>query len=231
MERERARFTAANPNSAKLGSDAKRSLVGGVPMHWMADWPTPFPLFVAHAKGARFTDADGHDYVDFCLGDTGTMFGHAPDAVASAIREQSGRGYTTMLPGEDAVWVGEELARRFGLPFWQMTATATDANTVVVDFKIPSPRFFMFMSYKYDIGVYIVPKHIFEGQDWTTFKHFDIAKGMPVTTGPWRVTAASPQQKVFDRRASWWAADRGLAPLPAVFRNIWLPPAGEQQTA
>lgn len=127
-QRERARFTAANPNSAKLAGEAKRSLVGGVPMHWMADWPTPFPLFVAHAKGARFTDADGHDYVDFCLGDTGTMFGHAPDAVASAIREQSERGYTTMLPGEDAIWVGEELARRFGLPFWQVTATATDAN-------------------------------------------------------------------------------------------------------
>ena len=127
-QHERARFTAANPNSAKLAREAKRSLVGGVPMHWMADWPTPFPLFVAHAKGARFTDADGHDYVDFCLGDTGAMFGHAPDAVASAIREQSERGYTTMLPGEDAVWVGEELARRFGLPFWQVTATATDAN-------------------------------------------------------------------------------------------------------
>ncbi len=128
MERERARFTAANPASAKLAGAAKRSLFGGVPMHWMADWPTPFPLFVAHAKGARFTDVDGHDYIDFCLGDTGTMFGHAPDAVASAIREQSERGYTTMLPGEDAVWVGEELARRFGLPFWQVTATATDAN-------------------------------------------------------------------------------------------------------
>ena len=110
-------------------------------------------------------------------------------------------------------------------------ATATDANTVVVDFKIPSPRFFFFMTYKYDIGVYIVPKHIFEGQDWPSFKHFDIAKGWPVTTGPWQVTAASPQQKVFDRRASWWAADKGLAPLPAVLRNIWLPTAGEQQTA
>ena len=110
-------------------------------------------------------------------------------------------------------------------------ATATDANTVVIDFNIPSPRFFFFMSYKYDIGVYIVPKHIFAGQDWTTFKHFDIAKGLPVTTGPWQVSAASPQQKVFDRRASWWAADRGLAPLPAVLRNIWLPTAGEQQTA
>jgi len=110
-------------------------------------------------------------------------------------------------------------------------ATATDANTVVVDFKIPSPRFFFFMSYKYDIGVYIVPKHIFEGQDWTTFKHFDIAKGHPVTTGPWQVTTASPQQKIFDRREKWWAADRGMAPMPQVLRNIWLPFAGEQQSA
>ena len=110
-------------------------------------------------------------------------------------------------------------------------ATATDANTVVVDFKIPSPRFFFFMSYKYDIGVYIVPKHLFEGQDWTTFKHFDLAKGWPVSTGPWQVTAASPQQKVFDRRDSWWAADAKLAPLPQVLRNVWLPFAGEQQAA
>lgn len=110
-------------------------------------------------------------------------------------------------------------------------ATATDANTVVVDFKIPSPRFFVFMSYKYDIGVYIVPKHIFGGQDWTTFKHFDIEKGLPVTTGPWKVVQATPQQKVFDRREKWWAAERGLAPMPQVLRNIWLPSAGEQQTA
>ena len=110
-------------------------------------------------------------------------------------------------------------------------ATATDANTVVVDFLIPSPRFFFFMAYKYDIGVYIVPKHVFEGQDWTTFKHFDIEKGLPVSTGPWRVAAGTPQQKVFDRREKWWAAERGLAPMPSVLRNIWLPTAGEQQTA
>jgi glutamate-1-semialdehyde 2,1-aminomutase len=97
-------------------------------MHWMADWPTPYPLFVAEASGAQFKDADGHAYVDFCLGDTGAMFGHAPAPVAAAIREQATRGYTTMLPGEDAVWVGNELARRFGLPFWQIVATATDAN-------------------------------------------------------------------------------------------------------
>jgi peptide/nickel transport system substrate-binding protein len=110
-------------------------------------------------------------------------------------------------------------------------ATAADANTVVIDFKIPAPRFFFFMTYKYDIGVYIVPKHIFEGQDWTTFKHFDLGKQWPVTTGPWQVIEASPQQKVFDRRPTWWAADRNLAPLPVVERNIWLPFAGEQQAA
>ena len=110
-------------------------------------------------------------------------------------------------------------------------AAASDANTVVIDFKIPAPRFFFFMTYKYDIGVYIVPKHIFEGQDWTTFKHFDLGKKWPVTTGPWQVVDASQQQKVFDRRPTWWAAERNLAPLPAVERNISLPFAGEQQTA
>lgn len=110
-------------------------------------------------------------------------------------------------------------------------ATATDANTVVVDFKIPSPRFFFFMTYKYDIGVYIVPKHIFEGQDWSSFKHFDVEKGMPVTTGPWKVSAASLQQKVLDRRPDWWAVKAGLAPMPAMERVIMLPFLGEQQTA
>ncbi len=110
-------------------------------------------------------------------------------------------------------------------------ATATDANTVVVDFVIPSPRFFFLMTYKYDIGVYIVPKHIFEGQDWTTFKHFDLGKGWPVSTGPWQVTAASAEQKVFHRRATWWAADAKLAPLPQVLRHIWLPAVAEQQAA
>ena len=126
--RERARFAANNPKSERLAKEAKESLFGGVPMHWMADWPTPFPLFVAQANGARFKDVDGHVYVDFCLGDTGAMFGHAPAPVAAAIREQAARGYTTMLPGEDAVWVGNELKRRFGLPYWQVAATATDAN-------------------------------------------------------------------------------------------------------
>lgn len=110
-------------------------------------------------------------------------------------------------------------------------ATVPDPNTVVLIFKLPSPRFFFFAAYKYDIGVYIVPKHIFEGQDWTSFKHFDLAKGWPVTTGPWKVVDASLAAKVFERRPSWWAAERGLAPMPQILRSVWLPNAGEQQTA
>ncbi len=110
-------------------------------------------------------------------------------------------------------------------------AAAIDPNTVVLKFKTPSPRFFFFAAYKYDIGIYIVPKHIFQGQDWTTFKHFDTAKGWPVTTGPWQVTELSLQQKVFDRRPSWWAAEQKLAPMPRVERNIWLPTVNEQNTA
>jgi peptide/nickel transport system substrate-binding protein len=110
-------------------------------------------------------------------------------------------------------------------------ATATDPNTAVLKFKIPSPRFFFFAAYKYDIGIYIVPKHIFEGQDWTAFKHFDIAKDWPVTTGPWRVADSSLQQKVFVRRSRWWAAEQKFAPMPQIERNIWLPTVNEQDTA
>lgn len=129
---ERALFLARNPKSAALAERARHSLYGGVPMHWMADWSTPLPLFVERAKGARFHDVDGHEYLDFCLGDTGSMFGHSPEPIARAISAQGGNGLTTMLPGEDAVACGELLAARFGLSFWQVTATATDANRYVL---------------------------------------------------------------------------------------------------
>ena len=128
MAREQQRFTAAHPRSAALFERARKSLLGGVPMNWMSKWPGAFPPFVAEASGGHFSCVDGHDYVDLCLGDTGAMTGHAPPATLRAIVEQAARGITTMLPTEDGIWVGEELARRFGLPFWQFTLTATDAN-------------------------------------------------------------------------------------------------------
>ncbi len=97
-------------------------------MNWMIEWPGSFPIFAKRAKGSRITDVDGLSYVDFCLGDTGAMFGHGPEATVEAVKVQVRKGITTMLPTEDSIWVGEELARRFGLPYWQVAMTATDAN-------------------------------------------------------------------------------------------------------
>jgi len=121
-------FRAARPKSeAKVGNGIA-GFLGGVPMHWMKDWPTPFPILVDQAKGATITDIDGNRLDDFCLGDTGSMFGHSPPPVARAIRRQAGRGLTYMLPSEDALAIGPLLQQKFGLPFWQIATTATDAN-------------------------------------------------------------------------------------------------------
>lgn len=126
--KEEKRFVESRPKSKALFQRAKISLLAGVPMNWMVRWAGPFPVFVARAKGAHITDVDGHQYIDFCLGDTGAMFGHSPEAVTDAVKNHIDNGISTMLPTEDSVWVGEELARRFGLPYWQIVMTATDAN-------------------------------------------------------------------------------------------------------
>jgi glutamate-1-semialdehyde 2,1-aminomutase len=128
LERERELFERRTPASRRLFEEGRRSLLHGVPMHWMAEWASPYPLFVAGAEGATVTDADGNVYVDLCLGDTGAMVGHSPRATAEAIARQAGRGLTAMLPTEDAVWASQELARRFGVTYWQFALTATDAN-------------------------------------------------------------------------------------------------------
>jgi len=127
-KRERELFLTRNLKSAALAERAKNSLYGGVPMHWMSDWSTPLPLFVERAQGARFYDVDGHEHIDFCLGDSGSLFGHSPAPIAKALAGQGALGLTCMLPGEDAIVCGERLAECFGLPFWQMATTATDAN-------------------------------------------------------------------------------------------------------
>ncbi|CAJ9743628.1 aspartate aminotransferase family protein [Burkholderia pseudomallei] len=132
LARERDAFERAMPKSRARSAEAAQHLLFGVPLHWMRDWSTPFSLYVDHARGAHFTDIDGHRYADFCLGDTGAMFGHAPEPVARALAEQAARGYTTMLPSEDAAWVAAELARRFRLPYWQFALSASDANRFVL---------------------------------------------------------------------------------------------------
>ena len=132
MGREEQNFVATHPSSAALYERAQKSLLGGVPMNWMKKWAGKFPVFVAEAHGAHFADVDGRDYVDLCLGDTGAMTGHSPAAAAEIIARQATRGIALMLPTEDALYVGEELARRFGMPYWQFTLTATDANRFAI---------------------------------------------------------------------------------------------------
>jgi len=134
MAAERELFVSLRPVSAALAERAGRHLLSGVPMPWMTRWPGSFPVHFTAAHGARFVDADGIEYVDFCLGDTGAMSGHGLASVADALHRRALAGITTMLPTDDAAWVAEELARRFGLPTWQVAMTATDANRFVLRF-------------------------------------------------------------------------------------------------
>ena len=129
---EEKQFVAKHPVSFAASKLASKSLIGGVPMPWMKRWPGAFPISVQSAKGARFVDVDGIEYVDFCLGDTGSMTGHAVTEITDAISRQLSRGSTIMLPSEDSTWVGAELTKRFGLAKWQFSVSATDANRFVL---------------------------------------------------------------------------------------------------
>ena len=132
MPGELARFADEHPRSAALAAEAAEVWRGGTPLHWMGDWATPVPMFAEEGRGARVTSVDGHVYDDFCLGDTPAMFGHGDARLAEALGRQAGRGTGFMLPTSDAIAVGRELARRFGLPLWQAATTATDANRAAI---------------------------------------------------------------------------------------------------
>jgi glutamate-1-semialdehyde 2,1-aminomutase len=125
---EQQYYLQLHPTSCLLGKQSHQHFLYGVPLHWMNDWSNPTPLFVRQARGAHIMCADDIEYTDFCLGDTGAMFGHSPEPVALALEKQARRGYTTMLPDMIAPEVGAALAEQFGLTYWQLTTTATDAN-------------------------------------------------------------------------------------------------------
>ncbi len=132
LERENLLYVQRNPKSQVLSLKASQNWLRGVPMHWMVDWDLPFPLFVEKASGSTLRDVDGHELADLCLGDTGAMFGHSPPAIAECMAREGAKGLTTMLPSPDAATVGALLEDRFGLPCWQVTATASDANRAVI---------------------------------------------------------------------------------------------------
>ncbi|PTX03912.1 aspartate aminotransferase family protein [Pararhodobacter aggregans] len=126
--REEQRFARARPVTRARLDEGAEPWLAGVPMHWMRDWPSPFPLVVHRAEKARIEDVDGIEIDDFCLGDTGSMFGHSPPPVARAIRRQARRGLTYMLPSDATLRVGALIRQVFGPMLWQMTLSATDAN-------------------------------------------------------------------------------------------------------
>ncbi|CAL4867281.1 Glutamate-1-semialdehyde 2,1-aminomutase [Asticcacaulis sp. MM231] len=131
LSQQRAIFTAAHPKSQALAGQAS-AWRSGVPMHWMRDWATPFPIYVQSAKQATLSDVDGHAYDDFCLGDTPSMFGHARPELAAAIAKQAGEGVGFMLPTPLANEVGDLLRERFHMAQWQVATTASDANRAVI---------------------------------------------------------------------------------------------------
>lgn len=128
FEAEIRHFEATHPKSKERHLEAKDSLLQGVPLNWMVRWMGNYPISVVDARGVHITCADGLDYIDFCLGDTGSLVGHAPSAAAKAIKEQFAKGASYMLPTADAAWNGRELTRRFGMKYWQFATSATDAN-------------------------------------------------------------------------------------------------------
>lgn len=128
MRREQNRFHEQYPTSRQHSIAARDHLLCGAPLPWMREWQSPFTIYVQSASGAEITDVDGNVFADFCLGDTGAMFGHSPPALVEMAAREMPRGITQMLPTEDCLWLGEELARRFGLKYWSFALTATDAN-------------------------------------------------------------------------------------------------------
>lgn len=129
LDGEREFYRSRTPRSKEL-FDAADHLLGRVPMTWMNKWAGGHPIHFAQAKGNRIIDVDGNEYIDFALGDTGAMAGHSPNATVRAVRNriEGAGGITTMLPTDDAEWVAADLTRRFGLPLWSLSLTATDAN-------------------------------------------------------------------------------------------------------
>ena len=128
MSIEVNRFVQEHPKSQHEATRLKNSLVAGVPMPWMKRWAGPFPIIAERARGGTIVDIDDHEYVDFCLGDTGSMTGHANAPISHAISTQAQRGFTTMLPSTDIAWVADHLSERFGMDKWQFCLSATDAN-------------------------------------------------------------------------------------------------------
>jgi glutamate-1-semialdehyde 2,1-aminomutase len=128
---ENARFVAERPRSMELLERARGTMPRGVPMVWMDDLYEHPPIVVERGEGATFTDVDGHTYLDMYIADLSGFCGHAPRPVVEAVKRRITIGNQFLLPSIDAIAVSEHLTTRYGMPKWQFTLSATQANTEV----------------------------------------------------------------------------------------------------
>jgi glutamate-1-semialdehyde 2,1-aminomutase len=131
-EREDAAFIDSHAGSIERWNQAKTVMPNGVPMSWLRTSYDHPPLFVAEGKGGHFRDVDGNDYADFNIADMSMFGGYGPEPVVEAVAKRMAAGSQFLLPSEDSIWVAQELQRRFGLPKWQFTLSATHANTEAI---------------------------------------------------------------------------------------------------
>jgi glutamate-1-semialdehyde 2,1-aminomutase len=131
-ERELGRFLDERPRSAQLLARGSRSMPRGVPMTWMTQLFGHPPIFIERGEGAYVTDVDGHRYLDTNIADTSMFCGYSPEPVVRAVSERIADGAQFLMPTEDAIWVAEELGRRWPVPKWQFTLSATLANTEAI---------------------------------------------------------------------------------------------------
>jgi len=129
--RELARFREERPRSMAMIGRAAEHMPGGVPMAWMAS-DKDQPVYIDHGQGAGFADLDGFSYVDFNASDMAMFCGHANPQIVAAVQAQAARSTQFLLPTPASVEVAEELARRYPVPLWQFTLSATQANTEAI---------------------------------------------------------------------------------------------------
>ena len=130
--REDVLFIETHPRCIETSHRAERVMPNGVPMSWLRTSYDHPPLWVDDAKGARFRDVDGNEYADFNIADMSMFGGYGPEPVVEAVAKRMAAGSQFLLPSEDSIWVAQELQRRFGLPKWQFTLSATHANTEAI---------------------------------------------------------------------------------------------------
>ena len=126
IQREERTLDNATQRSAELYRRGRQALSGGVASSFQVR--RPWPIYLAGGRGPAVWDVDGHRRLDFHNGFGAMVHGHAHPVIGRVVRERYARGTHFAAPTEDAIVVGEELARRWGLPRWRYTNSGSEST-------------------------------------------------------------------------------------------------------